>query len=99
MSLVLKMQRVVLKGHGDTGKRAEEKAVLAEATPQQLLVLAPFMHLRYLSMASTFNHHKTRAWSRPSSLLAKGLSRGQLVASRGWHSSESSTIAVGTRQE
>lgn len=96
---LLKMQRMVSKGHRDMGKRTEEKAVLAKTTLQQLLVLAPFVHLCYLSMASIFSNHKTRAWSSPSSLLAKGLPGGQRVASRGWHSSESSTVAAHTRQE
>jgi len=96
---LLKTQRVVLKGHRDTGKRTEEKAVLAKTILQQLLVLVPFMHLCYLSMDSIFSNHQTGVWSSPSSLLAKGLSRGEPVAGRGWHSSKSSTVGAHTKQE
>lgn len=83
-----------LKGHRDTGKRTEAKTVLAKMTLQQLLALAPFMHLCYVSMESIFSNHKTRAWSSPSSLLAEGLSGGELLARRGWHSSQSSAVAA-----
>lgn len=93
------MQRMMLKGHRDVGKRTEEKAVLAKTMLQQLLVLAPVMHLFYLSMDSVFSNHKTRVWSSPSSLLAKGVCGGELVASSGWHSSESSAVAARKRQE
>lgn len=81
------------------GKRTEEKTALAKKTLQQLLFLVSFMHLCYLSMDSIYSNHKTRVWSSPSFLLAKGLSRGQLVASRGWHSSDSSVVVAHTRQE
>lgn len=90
---LLEIQRVVFKGHRDTGKE-ERRRLNWLTTAATAAGSCTFRHLCYLSADCTFSNHKTRAWSCPSVLLAEGLSGGQLVASRRWHSSESSAVAV-----